>query len=277
MTINGIDVSIYGAKQWNVKMNHSEVTSGTEWAAGNIRPFFWDTKFGIKKIKVTLMVYGENRAEIWNKCGLILSVLRKEAEIKLDGFYNTFIMNLDGEPEHDESKMERWHKFTVNLAGYERGDLQRVVLYDHMEFTNPLGETPVLTEVINNGTLETPVDLEITIGPYAEQNRFTCVIGNLVRNAIGSKAYDIIFKGRNGLTGINVKLIVFSGMEGTVSVHTNNGQEVGLIGLSAGTGFSSYGIPTLMPGKNTVSCKRIDENRGDQGFRVTMSYRPFYA
>lgn len=277
MTINGIDVLIYGAKQWNVKMNHSEVTSGTEWAAGNIRPFFWDTKFGIKKIKVSMMVYGENRNEIWNKCGIILSILRKESEIKLDGFQNTFVMNLVGEPEHDEIKIDAWHKLSVNLAGYERGELQRVTLYDHMEFTNPLGQTPVITEVMNNGTLETPVDLEILIGPYTEQNRFTCVIGNLVRNVAGSKAYDIIFKGRNGLTGINVIMIVFSGMDGTVSVRTNNGNEVGLIGLSAGKGFSSYGIPTLAPGNNKISCKRIDEQRGDQGFRVQMSYRPFYA
>lgn len=121
MRINGNDISIYGARQWNVTPAFSALTNKSQWAAGAALPLLLESEVGMKRIKVSVMMEGENRGAIWRNANRLVAALLKPVEIKLDGFPNLYHVVLSN-ATYAELSLQKYHKATLEFIGYEHGE-----------------------------------------------------------------------------------------------------------------------------------------------------------
>lgn len=154
MTINGIDIAIYGAKQLRVEPGYSSISNDSEWMAGALSPLLLPPSTGFKKRKVFVVVHGEDRQDIWTKSQKLVAALLKPSNVALDGFKNRFRCVL-GNAEQVEMSINRWHEARLELIGYEYGPT-RTLGY------NLKADSDTSDIIMNKGTLITPVRLELT-------------------------------------------------------------------------------------------------------------------
>ena len=65
MTINGVDISTWNAKQRTITPNqHHKLNSDSEWLPGSAVPYLSNLYVVMRSFTVTLWVYGANRNEI---------------------------------------------------------------------------------------------------------------------------------------------------------------------------------------------------------------------
>ncbi|WP_334090630.1 hypothetical protein, partial [Helicobacter typhlonius] len=60
----------YGAKEWNVTPSFSSVSNGSQWLAGTAAPLLLNSEIGMKKFKVSVMLEGKSRSEIWKNASI---------------------------------------------------------------------------------------------------------------------------------------------------------------------------------------------------------------
>ena len=148
MTINGWEISEAGAKQVNVVWGYSVINPRSVWVGGSPTPVLINPQAGFKPLQIVLSVNGNGRNEIRDNISFLLSKMTGILDIQMDGFLNSFRGTLKNYTAEELSK-KRWHKVTLNLEGYEYGDL--VTANDTEE-----------VEVENTGTAETPVRIEVS-------------------------------------------------------------------------------------------------------------------
>lgn len=155
MKVNGKDVlETYGLKQWNVEMAYGEIGNESSWEDGCPVPVLLESNFGLKKIKVSVLAKGENRDEIWGKTGKLLAEMAKPAVLELDGFSHHFKTVLTN-AQQVENSMNRFHKATLELVGYEYGEHKVVDIQVASSQTENVS-------VENNGTLPSPAVITVT-------------------------------------------------------------------------------------------------------------------
>lgn len=196
MKVNGKDVlETYGLKQWNVEMAYGEIGNESSWKAGCPVPVLLESNFGLKKIKVSVLAKGENRDEIWGKTGKFLAQLAKPAVLELDGFSHYFRVVLTN-AQQVESSMNRFHKATLELVGYEYGEHRAVDIQIASNQTENVS-------VENNGTLISPavitvtntraIENEVVIG-YMEEGHSS----NIAKFAFTGSTEQLKFDARTG-------------------------------------------------------------------------------
>lgn len=234
MTINGVDISVYKAKQWNVQMGFSGLSNESEWIDGAISPNMLNTSTGFKTVKVSVVIRGRTRQDIWNNAGNLVAALLKPCEITLDGFTHKFLMYLKNATQAERS-LQRWHKATLELVGYE---------YGAEVSTTTSAKEFIIT---NEGNLMTPAIVELT-------------------PLIGLVSVTITGLVRDGVTGED-KPITISKLTKDKKIVING--ETGLITEESGNKFSDADIwdfPSLLPGENKITV--------DKDVTVTVSYKP---
>lgn len=238
MKINGVDIASLGARQWNVTPVYSEISNSSEWPEGSLTPLLLAGKTAFKKMKVTVLLKGSNRQEIWTNGGKLVSMLKGPAILELDGFTNYFkgvVTNVG----QTEDCIRRFHKATLEFNCYEFGK----------EVSQSFTNTKEIT-LLNAGTVETPVIIEIvpTIGKTA------LIIKGLVRTPYTGELKNIVI---NRLS--SGKRIILDGENGLVTEDgTNKFKDTEL-----------FAFPSLLAGQNKIILDQDNIN-------VTIKYKPRY-
>lgn len=237
MRIDGEDIEKYGARQQNVTMGYSDLSNGSEWNTGNLIPLILPSEVGFKTIKVSVILKGESREKIWENGRKLVTSLIQPSVVELTGFSNYFYVVLKNAQQAEKS-IQRWHKATLELKGYEYGE----------EITETTTKTTLTVE--NPGNLETAAVIEILPN-------------------IGKTALVITGAARNRFTGedkpITVKnlfkdmKIVIDGESGVITEDGENKfQDVEL-----------WELPSLRPGINKIV---IDQEVAS----LTVKFKPRY-
>ena len=127
MTINGVDISVYGAHQHHVEFGFHQVNNDSAWIRCAILPHMAKNYIDFKQFSVDVMVKPlasqsslHPRDAIHANVSNLLSALIAPAVITLDNISHTFKAVLTGHKENEVSP-RRFHKVTLEFAGYEYG------------------------------------------------------------------------------------------------------------------------------------------------------------
>ncbi len=236
MKIDGIDVSMYGIRQWNVTPDYSEISNESEWITGAPGPLMLAGKAGFKKLKVSVVICGRSRREIWEQGSSFIAQLLTPRELQLDGFAHSFFVYLKNASQA-ETSLNRYHKATLELIGYEHGE----------EIT---ASTTSRTLIVNNtGNVRTPAVVEIV--PVI--NLASVALTGLVRDERTGADKRIIISDL-----INGKRIVIDGEAGLVTEDGRNKFK----------DVEMWDFPALVPGTNTITA--------DKDIRLNLRYKPRY-
>lgn len=234
MKVDGTDVAEYGVRQWNVTPAYAEFSNESEWITGAVSPVLLKSTIGFKKIKVSVMVSGDSRQEIWERAGKFVSLLLTPSRIQLDGFSHSFYMYLSNASQA-ETCLQRFHKATLELIGFEYGE--------EVESSSQTGTL----EIHNTGTILTPAVVEIV--PVI--NLASLTLTGLVRdNQTGEEKNIVLSNLKNG------KKILIDGESGLVTED----------GANKFADVEMWDFPTLIPGDNTITV--------DKDVSLTIRHKP---
>lgn len=237
MKINGIDISEYGARQWNVTPAFSSIYNKSQWIEGAAAPLLLKSGIGMKKIKVCVMLEGEGRDIIWGNARKLITALLSPAEIKLDGFTNLYHVALNN-ASSAELSLQKFHKATLELVGYEHGEEISVSGMGSRFYIN------------NPGDAETPAVMEITtfIG------KTSITIKGLVRDRYTQEEKPITVKRIS-----QRKKIVLDGEKGLFTED----------GINKMVDIDIWGLPILLPGTNLIEMDQADQE-------MKLRFKPRY-
>ncbi len=199
MTINGTDISTYGARQHHVEFGYHQIKNDSAWIRSAILPHFAKNYIDFKQISVDVMVKPKAnqsamhpRDAIHRNVSDLLAALLEPADLVLDNFSHTFKVILKSHKENEES-MRRFHKITLDFIGYEYGAEVTASGTGSVTITNP-------------GNILSPVLLTLTPAANASNVRITgvcpdphtgadqaIILGTVTKNKV------ITLDGANGL------------------------------------------------------------------------------
>lgn len=237
MTIDGMDIKEYGAQQWNVTPAYASITNNSQWEAGSLNPLILPGTAGLKKIKISVLIHGTSRQDIWAKGGKLVTRLLNPSIIKLDGFEHYFYLVLIN-PSQAESSIKRFHKATLEMAGYEYGD--EVVVS-----TSAKGIT-----IVNDGNLEAPAAIEIV----PQIGKVSMEITGIVRNRLTGEDKPVTVQ---KLT--KDRKIIIDGETGLITEG----------GVNKFPDVTLWDLPSLLPGENAIAWNQ-------DAIDVTIKYMPRY-
>lgn len=239
MKINGWDICEADARQWNVTFDHCDIENNSEWVAGAMSPVLLGSTVSFKTLKLTLLVKGNGREGIVLNRSLILSKLLTPSVLELDGYSHFFKGVLTKASTTEQGTKKRIHTMALEFSCYEYGEEQAITRNKLKSF-----------KVNNPGNLTTPARIEIT----PTVGLATLTITGIVRNARTGVDLPVTVK-----TLTTDKKIVLDGETGLIT-------EDGV--LKSGD-VETYGLPSLLPGTNTITL--------DNGFvNVTVKFKPRY-
>ena len=160
MYINEWNIAEADARQFNVTNGNQAFSSASEWIKGGLVPALMDNKAGFKNLSVTLLVYGNSRAEARLHISEILSHLLEPADIHLEGFDTTFRGTLTGHTVTEHKRIAGWSgwrrflQLVLTFQGFECGE----------EIKNQIttgDEEDAEMVIVNPGTADTPLYLVI--------------------------------------------------------------------------------------------------------------------
>ena len=171
MTIDGTNISIYGARQHHVEFGHHGISNDSEWIRSAILPHFSRNRIDFKEIGIDLIVKptvsqsGMNpRTAIWENIGKLLAMLQDPVELALDGVSHRFKVILKSHKEAEVS-IRRFHKLSLIFAGYEYGEEVTASGTGSVTVNNP-------------GNILSPVLLTLTPGANASNIQITGICRN---------------------------------------------------------------------------------------------------
>ena len=237
MTVDGQNVKEFGVQQWNLEHDYSQLSNESEWPDGATNPLILPSTTGFKKVKVTVMIRGSNRKEIWEKAGMFIARLLTPREYSFDGFEGRYFFGYLKNASQAETCLQKWHKATLELVGYEYGKQTQVE------------STKNVITLTNTGTLLTPAVVKIT--PVINLTDIT--LTGLTRNTITGEEKNITVK---NLT--NGKEVIIDGETGLI---TENG-------VNKYSDVDLWDLPSLVPGVNKITANK--------DINITVQYRPRY-
>lgn len=239
MTVNGTNISTFGARQHSVTFTKSDISGKGEWPRSAALPFFDQIDVGFKSITVNVIVKGSSRQDIHNKVSNLLALFQQEADVVLDGFSCTYHVVMRSHKE-SELSMRRWHKVQLDLTGYGYG-------------------TPVSAQITSGTTL--------TINNPGNRKESPCILQITPRAGVASATITGIC--RDPMTGADLpvvvknttanKVVTIDGLTGLITEGTAN---------KAGD-VEIWRLPSLKPGSNSIVT-----SSGSLSLKVTVT--PLY-
>lgn len=256
MRINKKELSEYGAAQWNVDIDYIPVSNASEWITGNLMPVMIRSTIGLKKISVSIMIYGNSKEEILMRGQRIIYDLLKPADINLDGYSHTFKAVLANAPKTLNELMKS-DKVMFELYGYEYGN--QVVI---RKFVVP-GNTFVEKKVVNNGTFDSPLNITISTmdfegnGPIIGSGNPICQL--MITCGSPRFTYESLSNVRYAQLDNNRSRININGENGIIKIteKDENGKETSRPGYDSTT---MWDLPCLNPGEQSVGFKNMVKN-----------------
>lgn len=284
MTVNGVDISIYHARQSNVTPGKRSLSNASEWGDGAPAPILISPEFGLKSYKIVLVVYGDTREELWERISGVLSLFTRYAEVKLDGFEHTFMLSLTS-VQHDErtANKKRWQTLTLEVVGYEYGStIQKEVSMNACyadagkDFVAVTKEVDLLEEgvmaICNTVDITAQTDISPGHSGVEEMNAFIRISGLCV-NKYRKDAGDIVMDcGKAAYVAID-------GRTGTATGIIPGGNEV-----LESKGIFKVSIPSLpyvyegvKKVKVTIEFNKLSEHPSTPIYiKVTFRYNPLF-
>ncbi|MEY8428291.1 hypothetical protein AALA00_11365 [Lachnospiraceae bacterium 46-15] len=236
MKINGVDISTYNAKQIKVTPGKRTITNESETIGGYGVEIMLAPEFGIKTYEIMLVVYGNNREEIWENVDRIVNLLRNPSDVKLDGFKHNFRLALSAvrQEEHGPA-LSRWHTVTLECKGYEFGEVKEFSVespvFEFHRMTYPDKDTRIqefdmggILENLGDGNI-VPVPLGIKIEQTYKENEIPHIIfGDIEIHGVcmgrrGKDMGSIVIKPRSFETVVEIQ-----GSTGKVKSHLQSGE-----------------------------------------------------
>lgn len=245
MTIGGWDVSNADATQWNVTPGFSSFSNDSEWVAGSPIPALFANTMGFKTMTVTLLVKGErDREDILQKCGQVLTHLLEPAEFVLDGFTHKFYGVLN------KHSLEE-NPLSIPVVNYNRAAMLKLEIYCYEYGSKATTTASQKTEfsVRNAGNIITPVCVSIT--PLV--GAASIILTGICKDA--NTGADLPVTVKNLETDKTVIL------DGDTGLFTQDGETKADLEI--------WGLPTLLPGKNTITVNNAWMN-------ISVSFYPRY-
>lgn len=145
MKVNGVDISRYNARQWNIEPGKRTVTNASEMLDGVSVPAMTAPSFGLREYAVTIRIRGGSRTEIWNNASRILSLFRGVSEVEMDGIggagTHMFTLSLKGVDQEEYGRMKAgWGILRLSCVGYEHGGTVTAWLEKELELPVQDGE-----------------------------------------------------------------------------------------------------------------------------------------
>lgn len=270
MLIDGWDIAQANARQARYIDGHHDLKNDSAWNEGSNRPIFQRSSMKFKTFIIDLWVKGKDYQDIVDNRGRILARLIAPAIIEPERTTHKFKAVLNKYNVTETSK-DRFHVLSLEFFGYEYLDTEKFTIDVNTTFT-----------IINAGTVETPVTLEITpIGgavdvPEDQMDGYmlcdedeACIIDD-DEAAIGGYDYDtLIIQGlcRDVRTGNDLdivirnitpeKKIIIDGETGLIT-------EDGKVKIED---VDIWALPTLQTGENVI---RTNNN----WLRIAVNYKP---
>lgn len=231
MTIDGIDVSTYGARQHHVEFGHHGISNESQWIRSAILPHFSKNMIDFKSIGIDLIVKPlqsqsalEPRIAIYQNIGSILSTLLGPVDLELDGVPHKFTAILK-DHKFSEVAMRKWHKLSLTFDGYEYGTEVTATGTGSVTITNP-------------GNILSPVLLTITPSATTTNVRITGLCRNPLTGEDEPVVLDSVTSG---------KVITLDGANGLFTEGTGNAKTLkGDITIKT--------MPGILGGQKTISC-----------------------
>ncbi|MPQ45079.1 phage distal tail protein [Clostridium tarantellae] len=222
MLINNIDISNFNAKQLIVDIQPSNIILEKEWVKKSLKPIFIDSNITFKSLKITLYFHGNDRQDILTNISNLISLLKEESVLTLDGYKNKFISFLINSNIEKTIRKDRY-KLNLEFDSYEVSDfIEETLNRTTMKTINIKGnlETPCIVEI-------TPIVdiIDIKIEGLSED---PIIIKNLEKN----------------------KTLILHGIDGTITVDGNN----------KFSDADLWEFPRLKPGSNNIKISRNDCN-----------------
>ncbi|MPQ44440.1 phage distal tail protein [Clostridium tarantellae] len=222
MLINNIDISKFNAKQLIVDIQPSNIILEKEWVKKSLKPIFIDYNITFKNLKITLYFHGNNRQDILTNISNLISLLKAESTLTLDGYKNKFISFLINSNIEKTIRKDRY-KLNLEFDSYEVSDfIEETLNRTTMKTINIKGnlETPCIVEI-------TPIVdiIDIKIEGLSED---PIIIKNLEKN----------------------KTLILHGIDGTITVD----------GINKFYDADLWEFPRLKPGSNNIKISRNDCN-----------------
>ena len=187
MTINGVEVSTFGARQSHITFGHHTYSNESAWIRSSPLPHLENNYIGFKSFEVDLIVkpiagqQAENARDAINKnISDLLAELLQPAVLELDGFSHSFKGILKSH-KVDEMSPRHWHKLTLEFDGYEYGTeitysgTSSITIVNPGNILSPLLLEIMPTATVNNVTVtgicrnpHTGADMPVTMGKITQ-------------------------------------------------------------------------------------------------------------
>lgn len=256
MRINDKEIEEYGAKQWNVDISYTSISNASEWIPENLIPVMIRSTIGLKKINVSIMIYGNSKEEILIRGQKIIYDLIKPANVKLDGNSHTFRAVLANAPKTLNELMKS-DKVMFELYGYEYGN--QVVT---QKFMVP-GDGFVKKTVENKGTFDAPLNITMWTMDFEGNGP---IIGSgkpIARLMIQSGSPRFSYESKSDIAYAqldnNRSLININGESGVVKIteKDEDGKETSRNGYDSTT---MWNLPCLNPGNQVLYFTNLMKN-----------------
>ena len=199
MTIDGTNITMYGARQHHVEFGHHEISNESEWIRSAILPHFSKNTIAFKEFSIDLIMKPlqaqsslNPRIAIYKNIGNLLSTLLGPVDLVLDDIPNKFKAIMKSYKVAEVSA-RKFHKLTLSFNGYEYGTEVTATGTGSVTISNP-------------GNILSPVLLTLTPGATASNVRISgicrnphtgedepVVLGSVTKNKV------ITLDGANGL------------------------------------------------------------------------------
>lgn len=222
MLINNIDVKTFYGKQLTADIQPINFVNKDIWVAAAIMPTFIESDLTFKNINIVMLFHGDSRDSILLNISKVLSHLKNESDIVLDGHNHIYKVKLDSS-NIVKSMNKHAYRLELKFKGYEYSS----------EVTIQANKTNSYT-VNNVGTCITPARIEIT----SEINQIDFTIEGLGKYPIK-------------VTGLNAgKTLIIDAEDGTIIED----------GSSRFKDVEIWEYPKLLAGDNTIKFSRNNVN-----------------
>lgn len=238
MTINGVNISTFGATQSRILIGHHDWKHDSQWVPGAVKPVYGVASVSEKSLEVVLNIKGTSRSDIIEKRSNLLAALTGEVDLVLDGYPHMFHGCLSSHKE-DEKVRWRWHQLALSFDCYEYGTAVSG------ETTNA-SSTPLV--ITNPGNMVSPCRVEITPRVGAASITLT----GLCRDSFTGADLPVVIP-----TLTTGKTVVIDGKTGMI---TEDG---------ALKDMTIWALPSMKPGANSITCN-------SSAMTVKVITTPFY-
>ena len=187
MTINGVNIEKYGARQMTVDIQPAQDAATVEWIDNALTPTEGTTTTTFSTLEVVLLVKGSDPGRITQSIAEIMQLLTSGAELSLDGYRDKYRAWYQTSKIEKIQRSKHHRKLTLTFQGYLHSDLVTKTYTGVTEAT-----------VKRLGARPTPVILTVT----TEQDMDTFTVEGLTDDPITISnlmmGIPIIIDGRDG-------------------------------------------------------------------------------